>query len=205
MTAGEIVWDILDKIATIMDIIVGGVALWGLLFPTNFWSNIRKHLRGNIHQGGEEVDNINADGIIFTVSKKDTPIWTMKRANPQRVYLIGSQQTMEAVNSIKDFAHSKNIVVSDEELKDVDNVSEAKQLVTHAIEQLRQHGCKKIVIDVTGGKTPMSIGAFQAGDEADLTVIYVTAPFDQALKKPNLDSARIYVIREGQYGEQRGE
>ncbi|OFC30311.1 Card1-like endonuclease domain-containing protein [Acidithiobacillus caldus] len=197
MSWSDMFWEYLDHVATILDILVGGIALWGVFLPTSFWNRMRKYLRGNVHQGGEEVDTIAADGVIFTVSKKETPIWTMMKVRPNRVHLIGSRQTMEAVNSIKEFAHTANITISEAELNDADDVAEARQLVSHAINQLQQHGCKRIVIDVTGGKTPMSIGAFQAGDEANLPVIYVTAPFDQKLRHADLDRARIYVIREG--------
>lgn len=190
-------WDVLDKIATVMDIIVGSIALWSVLLPSSFWGVVRKYMHGNLHSGGEEVDNIQADGVIFTVSKKETPLWTIDKVGPQRIHLIGSPQSNDAMAALKDYAHKKNIAFSEAELRDVDDVAESRRLVNHAIAQLQQHGCKEIVVDVTGGKTPMSIGAFQAGDEADLSVIYVSAPFDASLRVPDLNRAKIYVIREG--------
>ncbi|RMD85019.1 MAG: TIGR02710 family CRISPR-associated protein, partial [Candidatus Dadabacteria bacterium] len=46
-------------------------------------------------------------------------------------------------------------------------------------------------VDVTGGKVPMSLGAFMAAEEAGTPSIYVTAEYDARLQRPRAETARV--------------
>ena len=47
---------------------------------------------------------------------------------------------------------------------------------------MRDAEAKEIAVDVTGGKTPMSLGAFMAAEEFAVQTIYITSEFDPSLK-----------------------
>jgi len=46
-------------------------------------------------------------------------------------------------------------------------------------------------VDVTGGKLPMSLGAFMAAEESGADTLYVASEFDPQLKRPDMRTARI--------------
>lgn len=197
-------WKPLDHIATVIDIIVGSIALAGFITAyvnPAYFRSFANRILGNKHQGGEELTTLKVDGAIYTVSKKETPIWCMEKIKPNHVILIGSVKTAEVEQQIQEQAQRRHIHVQQViKLHDVDDVVECREQTLHAIQELRHQGCKRIAVDITGGKTTMSIGAFQAGDQENIDVIYITAPYDRNLGHPNLELAKIYAIREGQYG-----
>lgn len=75
-----------------------------------------------------------------------------------------------------------------------DDPGETRLAVRQAIERLNAIGCAHIAVDVTGGKVPMSLGAFMAAEEAGKDSLYVSVDYDQQLNKPDMRTARITVV-----------
>ncbi len=196
------IWEILDRIASVMDIIVGSIALAGFITAyvnPAYFRRFTSLIRGNRHEGGEEVETLKVDGAVYTVSRKETPIWSMDKIKPSHIILIGSEQTADVEKEIREHAAQHHIHIQQSiNLHDVDSVAECRDETMRAIQELRHKGCKTIAVDITGGKTTMSIGAFQAGDQENVDVIYITAPYDRNLGHPDLNRAKIYAIRESQ-------
>jgi hypothetical protein len=63
----------------------------------------------------------------------------------------------------------------------------------HVLTRVKQHSTGVIAVDVTGGKTPMSIGAFMAAEENAADTVYATAEYD-ASGKPVTSSIRLIPI-----------
>jgi hypothetical protein len=47
------------------------------------------------------------------------------------------------------------------------------------IDEAKAEGVKQIAVDITGGKTPMSIGMFLAAEEEKIDSLYVSAKYDK--------------------------
>jgi hypothetical protein len=65
----------------------------------------------------------------------------------------------------------------------------SRSQVALLLSELHQAGCRKIAVDLTGGKLPMSLGAFMAAEEAGVTSLYVATDFDRYLKVPDMRTA----------------
>lgn len=76
-------------------------------------------------------------------------------------------------------------------IDDVDDPAPTRRAVMQLIGNLRAAGAVLIAVDLTGGKTPMSLGAFMAAEECGVQTFYVATDFDAALNQPRLPSARI--------------
>lgn len=196
------IWEWLDRISAIIDILVGSIALYGLVVSLYDPQAIRRWFPGlfvNSHDdGGEVIVQLEARGLVFTVSHKDTPVWMIDKVNPTHIALVGSEASVAEMHAIAEYARRKDIqVVSQQEIKDTDDVSEARHAVEDALHQLRHRVGDQIAVDLTGGKTTMSLGAFMAADEQMVEAVYVSAPYNTQLRKPVLSEAHIYLIANG--------
>jgi hypothetical protein len=54
---------------------------------------------------------------------------------------------------------------------------------------MRAEGVRNVAVDVTGGKVPMSLGAFMAAEEAALDSLYVTTAWRDG--KPDASTAKL--------------
>lgn len=77
-----------------------------------------------------------------------------------------------------------------------DEVQDARKAVLQAIRKLQEHGAKHVVVDITGGNKPMSIGAFMAAEELAVDSLYVSSDYDTKLRKPDMNTAKIRRISE---------
>lgn len=71
---------------------------------------------------------------------------------------------------------------------DPDNPSKAKELTRKHIRRLKAEGIEasRIFVDTTGGKVPMSIGAFQAAEEEGVSSYVVGAQKEGHIKDPKI-------------------
>lgn len=157
------------------------------------WLGVFNRYQGN----GEELQDIQADGVVFTVSHKETPIWLMDKVRPTHIALVYTQLSRPFMEEIREYANQQHInVVSTKLLKDPDELRDAREAVSSAIHDLRHHGCQQPAVDLTGGNSIMSLGAFQAGGEAGVNVIYISPPYDEQLRRRDLSRAKILAIVE---------
>ena len=77
---------------------------------------------------------------------------------------------------------------------DPDDPTQSRQAAAALLAMMQRAGHEKLAVDITGGKTPMSLGAFMAAEEAGAASLYVASGFDVNLRKPDMRTARVRVI-----------
>ena len=133
--------------------------------------------------------------FLLNVSKPDLPKWLIENQQPAAIALLATEQSRETADDIKAFAEKHGaVVLGPYHIDDPDDPSESHALAATLLQRLKQKGHARIAVDVTGGKVPMSIGAFMAAEEAGCDSIYISADFDRELKKPKPQTARIRCI-----------
>ncbi|MDQ6951771.1 MAG: hypothetical protein Q9M26_08910 [Mariprofundales bacterium] len=147
--------------------------------------------------GRFDDDATNWDGIVFTVSRVEVPEWVMKQCQPSMIALVETEQSKTAAEKIADQAASLNIAVSSRhQVTDPDDPQQTCHAVAAALKGMRDRGLQRLAVDVTGGKTPMSLGAFMAAEEQGADTLYVASAFDAKLMKPDMTTASIRRISE---------
>lgn len=159
--------------------------------------NIRRWLTSNRFPtvGGFPHDVNPWQALIFTVSREEVPKWVMKTIKPTMVGLVASKESKNVSEILDQFAQELGVgTVETVVLDDPDDPAGARMRTRYLIEFMRAHGAGSIAVDVTGGKTPTSLGAFMAAEEAEVDTIYVTSRFDAQLKKPDMSTAQIVCV-----------
>ena len=142
---------------------------------------------------GGQLEHSHWQGIIFTVSRKEVPLWVIKQINPMAIGLLSSESSRNAAQEIRVFAQQMGILIIEEEvINDPDDPAEVNRKAKKVIHELKVHGLDEMAMDITGGKTPMSLGAFMAAEEMGVDSIYVTTEYKD--KKPDITTAKIKAI-----------
>lgn len=145
--------------------------------------------------GEEAADEGRWDAILFTISRPEVPVWVLRQQRPGAIALLATEESRPPALAVKEQAAELGIVVvGPEYIGDPDDPAESRERAARLIERLRALGHDRIAVDVTGGKTPMSLGAFMAAEEAGCVSLYVSTQYDPDLKKPHLPSARLRCI-----------
>jgi hypothetical protein len=125
------------------------------------------------------------------------PIRVLERhLDAGRVGLIYSEQSRPAAEAIRRFLLERGKPAPEEQvLHNPDDPAESRRKTRYLLDGWRDQGLECLAVDVTGGKTPMSLGAFLAAREGGASTLYVTSEYDQ-LRRPNLDTAVVRCISE---------
>jgi hypothetical protein len=134
---------------------------------------------------GERFDMADKiEAIILPVSRTEQPSWIIHHLQPERVTLLFSDESRELAHQIER-EHANGVIFDPsvaeleargDRLADAHDLADGKSLTARFIrrfhEELRvpRH---RIFVDTTGGTKPMSLGAFQAAEEAGVSSIYV--------------------------------
>lgn len=191
----ESTWLLLDRIGIVLGIVTGAVTLLALAIGYLRREQVRRWLVRNRFPviGGALAEHIRYDGLVFTVSKVETPAWVLDQIKPKAAVFVVSEQSRGAVDELK--ARMPGIAsLSVLTVADVDDPGDTRQAVRQAIEWLKSIGCTHIAVDVTGGKVPMSLGAFMAAEEMGQDSLYVSTRFDAQLNRPDMRTAKIVVV-----------
>jgi hypothetical protein len=191
----DAVWLMIDQWGTFIGLTTSVVTLVLLIWGAFSREKLRRWLTRNRFPaiGGALAEHIRYDGLVFTISKPETPAWVLDRVKPRATVFVVSEQSRGVADELKDRSTgtaSLSIITID----NTDNPGDTRRAVRQAIEQLTAIGCVNIAVDVTGGKTPMSIGAFMAAEEAGKDSLYVSASYDPQLSKPDMRTAQITVV-----------
>lgn len=176
--------------------------LTGILILVGYWKRkkIRQFFsRGTFSDVGEEMDEHEQfDAVLFTVSHEEISRIVIEMTKPKIIGLIPTGGSQTSAEKIKSYAESKNIrVLEISEIADANNPAHAQKAAKRLLSFLKDTDHARIAIDVTGGKTPMSIGAFMAAHEAGVTTIYLKSEFDKNLNKIKPGTARLVRISAG--------
>lgn len=130
--------------------------------------------------------------VIFTVSRATVPLMVIEKTQPKRIALIateGSKAEAEMIAAQALGQENKIFIIDDK-----DDPAEAKATVKKAILHWEGIAPEHIAVDVTGGTTPMSIGAFMAAQQAGVTTIYMQSEYDQDKREIKAGSSRLICI-----------
>ncbi len=193
----DLFWQRLDQLSTLFGFITSLLTIAGVILAIVKREKIRRWLAGNRfpNTGGELPSSMSCDGLVFTVSKSELPIWVldMQTVKPRVVCLIATRQSRDAADSIE--RRAKELGIEDVRIylvNNPDDPNESRRVIQQALDYMHTQGLVSIAVDVTGGKTPMSLGAFMAAEESRCTTLYVTA--DYAEGKPIPATARIIAL-----------
>jgi len=151
--------------------------------------------------GDEAASTERWDAIIFTVSKPDLPSWVIQQKSPAAVGLVDTESSRPASEQIVAQISNRGVdVVGPKMVNDADDPAEVREATAWLIQKLRDKGQARIAVDVTGGKTPMSLGAFMAAQEQGCDTLYVSSEFDAKLRKPDMRTATIRCITRASVG-----
>ncbi len=189
-----------------IDLLVAGVYLqsvvgaaiardWGLLALTGlgglvllvavFWLAEQLQRRRAAPLGVGAAFTIPRRGLILTVGgQKDTALIAIQSLEPEWLGLLCSRQTEAVAEEILAASglsgeHVQKEIADAWDIIDVRNKTDAlfKWLVH------KENTTAEIAVDITGGTTPMSVGAFTMAEEWGIDTQYVRSRFD-AQNKP---------------------
>ena len=123
-------------------------------------------------------DNTRFDAVIFTVSRPEVPAWVMQRFKTRMVGLVYTDYSEAAADEIEDEADRKGIKVLRQKVENSDDPQDCKIAVNLLIKKASELGALSQAVDVTGGKVPMSLGAFMAAEENRMPTLYVSARYE---------------------------
>jgi len=193
-TFDESTWLWLDRYG----IIVGDLLMTFTFLATIYGFICRNKLRNWFKRNqfpsiGGQLEHSHWQGIIFTVSRKEVPLWVIKQINPMAIGLLSSESSRNAAQDIRVFAQQMGTLIIEEEvINDPDDPAEVNRKAKKIMHELKDKGLDEMAMDITGGKTPMSLGAFMAAEEMGVDSIYVTTEYKD--NKPDITTAKIKAI-----------
>ncbi len=190
----DALWLMLDQIGILASDVLMAMSVMAAILGWLKRENIRNWFRRNSFPdvGGEVgPDERDWDGMVFTVSREEVPRWVMKQVKPAAVAFVCTKHSREAANHLARHAEKGGAKAVLVRAVDPDDPADARFATTACIDALHAAGCRHVAVDVTGGKTPMSLGAFMAAEEQGADSLYVSSEFDADLKKPRMETARI--------------
>ena len=193
----ESTWAMLDQLSIILSLLLPLFSLVAAGWAFFNKERIKNWLTRNQfpHTGQLAKEGSQWDGLVFTLSNIDTPQWVIKTRKPRYIALISSKQSHKNAEQVEAYAQQLGIEVMNKViLNDPDNLQEIQHETQHLIKGLQKQGCEKIAVDITGGKTTMSLGAFMAAEEARLTSLYVSSQYDKTLKQVDMRSATLIQV-----------
>ena len=187
----DVFWLWLDRVGIVLGVLTGSTWVIGLSLAFLKPDVIRGWFSRNRfpHIGSSRIENVGA--IVFTVSNPDVPEWVMQQLKPKAVAFIATEQSRDSAERLVKSAERRGIqALRPVILADPDNPAESRDQAAALLVELADHG--RLGVDVTGGKTPMSLGAFMAAEEFGAKTLYVTCPYLHG--RLDLRSAKIACI-----------
>jgi hypothetical protein len=193
----EAVWRLIDQVGMLFGVTMGLTWFGGLLFailkPDTLKRWFTRNRFPNVGDGLAEGERW--DGLVFTVSKAELPILVLRRLKPEYVGLIASEQSRSHAETI--LREAEALGIRSHGLVRVDNPddpAEARERTHNLLHRMRAAGAARCAVDITGGKTPMSLGAFMAAEEAGVSTLYLASRYDDKLQRPDPHSSRLHCI-----------
>ena len=188
-------WLSIDQSATLLGMLTSVLALAALLLGALNRDRLRAWLtRNRFPQVGQHpAPDARWDAIVFTVSRPEVPCWVLETHKPKLIGLVVTAGSRAAGDEIANSARAQGIeVLPSEEMANPDDPAEARTKTRRLLEDVAARGIERAGVDVTGGKVPMSLGAFMAAEEALADTLYVTVEYDKG--KPRMNTAKVLPI-----------
>jgi hypothetical protein len=140
--------------------------------------------RTEFHSAGQpfDVPAEKVDAVVIPVSRREQPEWILRFLKPRQVALLYTQVSRETtIDLLQDFQtacqFSPNVLgirQGEHMIRNPDDPVETKKIAKFFINRFKEtFPADRIFVDTTGGKVPMSIGAFQAAEEENVSSIYI--------------------------------
>ena len=162
-----------------------GAAATGLLFKSRVRAWLRRFLGQHAARTGALVEMADqVEAIVVPVSHLQQPSWIVHHLRPKYVALLFSEGSREVafqlerdLGGLTSFEPSvAKLEEGGHRLLDPNDLAECKSRTEWLIRRFRDElriPSSRIFVDTTGGTKPMSLGAFQAAEEAHVSSIYV--------------------------------
>lgn len=153
-------------------------------------------LRPRFYKAGEEfpVKPDLVDALLIPVSRREQPEWLIRHLKPRYCALLCTAQSRGvALQLVQDFGETVHFLHGAEKIRaghdmisNPDDPLQSKEIGKRCIQHFLADNLspKRIFVDTTGGKVPMSIGLFQAAEENGVSSIYVVGTQDGLIKDP---------------------
>lgn len=180
----EAAWHLVDQIGILLGVAMGVSWFAGLLIAAFNRDTLRRWIaRNRFPNVGGENDWEYIHGIAFTVSRADVPLWVIDRLKPRWIGLIATEQSRAQAETVSQEARKRGIEILEPVwLNDPDDPADARDKTRALLEALLEKGA--CAVDVTGGKQPMSLGAFMAAEELGVKSLYVSCQYPQGKIDP---------------------
>ncbi len=186
-------WQTFDQFGILVGDIMLIISVGGLVY--GFWkrNDIRAWLtRNRFPSIGGSPELTRWQGLIFTVSRANVPIWVIEQVRPETIGLLITDSSRSEGDIIRTRAAQQGIRVLIRHIDNPDDPAEVNQKTRELLKLMQESLIQPIAVDITGGKTPMSLGAFMAAEEASADTLYVTAAYKDS--KLDMTTAKIIAI-----------
>ncbi len=187
-------WHVLDQLGILMGNLFMAASL--VLAVLGFLKREQLHRwwhRNRFPEIGGKAPR-DCDGLILTFSRIDLPRWVIEQLKPDWVGLLPSQETRDQAEQLAGLLRRHGYTVHLRTIDDPDDPAQARLRTQELLQQAHHEGCRRPLVDLTGGKVPMSIGVFMAAEERGAPSLYVTADYDPKHRRIRPGSQRITLI-----------
>ena len=190
----------MHHVGIVSEYIKTAIELTAIIITLFKWKDIRRwfirKFRHKEFEGtGDEfpVSEERVHGIVIPISRFEQPAWIIHHLRPRHAALLYTnfhQSRDAAVELIRTFSGQVLFNLTEDDIKnnkdiitDAEDPIITKELTHRAIRHMLALGLnsKNIFVDTTGGRVPMSIGAFQAAEEAGVSSIYIVGRGERGL------------------------
>ncbi len=189
-------WLLLDQVGILFGDIMMLVTIGGAAWAWARRESIRHWLTRNRFPkvGGAVDQDGDWEALVFTVSMQDeVPRWVLETLRPRYAGFVASESSRPVADGLVAYARQMGIEALPTRLvADPDDPADSRRETMALLELLGDKCSGRLAVDLTGGKTPMSLGAFMAAEEHRAATLYVTSEY--ANRKPRMDTSQIRCI-----------
>lgn len=157
-----------DLLTITQFVLLAGIAVWG-------WRH-RFRLLLRYRGVGDSADGRRRFRcVVFLVSRAEQAFWIMDHHDLDSIGLIYTDFSQAAADRVISQAQRRGILVRAQRLlEDPDDPALVRELTREVLLQIGAESRPRgLAVEVTGGKIPMSLGAFMAASELGVEVVYI--------------------------------
>ncbi len=174
--------------------VAGAVMAWFSREEVLRW--FRRRLSRRRFEGvGDDFDPLRekVEAVIVPVSRRQQPEWILRHLKPKFAGFVYTEKTRHVAEELRGLAGELRIALLDDPaamesgFSDPDDPASNRDAARAMIRAAMEKGVdpRRIFVDTTGGRVPMSVGLFQAAEEAGVSSIYLSGrPEDGKIDEP---------------------
>ncbi len=190
----------LDNAGILLGYLLGcvsiGLGTVALVHRQDIGHRLRHWLRRSRFENvGEQFDG-RVTAIVIPVSRIQQPEWIIRWLEPRYVAFLYTRHpdSQKAASELQErfgkhvtfFPNKEMIERNEYRIEEADRPSQTREMTRFFLKHFLELGVPshEIFVDTTGGKVPMSIGAFQAAEELSISSIYIVGRDNGFINKP---------------------